>query len=420
MEKIKELLKEVKEGTVSQAEYQRRYNEIHDAARRGDLSCIDDLLAYRREGIEKGRKENDEFLYILSLESASMLAERGANQTWSLSQRDTAARYADESVADAVEAADWYWEKNNFDEASKRYPNAVRLLDDYRRRFPTGKYAQNDFLFDFYARVAFAAQYHAQELAAAEANTADFENHDLLLKRLQQSKAAFEMIPNRHPNDTFYYAQTQRMLVQYGNSTYAAGYFNTLCALEKQVSGLDADLHGDFYRMLGEAYEVGCGVSPNAKKASAYYRTADKASHQNASQGMSSTGKEKKPIAVKGEYALRSKGSLLFELIVYGVLLIGGILLPFIMGSFNSAPVSGTTAFAQGSSNFFAALLIGLIIAGIPAGWRTLTKITPQVFLFLPIGGWVLYFLLKGLLSMFIGWTTLPFRVVKCIRALRA
>ena len=420
MKRIKDLLREVKEGTVSKEEYQRQYNEIYDAAFRGELAAVDDLLAYNKEGIERGKATHDEFGYILHLENASMLAEKGANQMWIRSQRASAEQYADEAVAYAVEAADWYWEKNNYDEASKRYPNAVRLLDEYRRRFPAGKYAQHDFLFDFYARVAFAAQYHAQELAAAEDETADFEDHDVLLKRLQQSKAAFEMIPNRHPNDTFYYALTQRMLVQYGNSSYAGGYFSTLCALEKQVSGLDADLHCDFYRMLGEAYEAGCGVSPNAKKASAYYRMADRTSRQNASQGMNNAGKERKPIVVKGEYALRSKGSLLFELIVYGVLLIGGILLPFIMGSFDGAPVSGTTAFAQGSSNFFAALLIGLIIAGIPAGWRTLTKITPQVFLFLPVGGWVLYFFIKGLLSMLIGWATLPFRVVKCINALRA
>jgi hypothetical protein len=50
---------------------------------------------------------------------------------------------------------------------------------------------------------------------------------------------------------------------------------------------------------------------------------------------------------------------------------------------------------------------------GLVAGWKTLTRVTPQVFLFLPILGWVLYFLIKAVLSMFVGLVAFPVRMIK-------
>ena len=41
---------------------------------------------------------------------------------------------------------------------------------------------------------------------------------------------------------------------------------------------------------------------------------------------------------------------------------------------------------------------------GLVAGWKTLTRITPQVFLFLPILGWVFYFLVKAICPCLSGW----------------
>ena len=55
------------------------------------------------------------------------------------------------------------------------------------------------------------------------------------------------------------------------------------------------------------------------------------------------------------------------------------------------------------------------IASGIVAGWKTLTGITPQVFLFLPLLGWVLYFLVKLILAFFVGLVMLPIRTVVCI-----
>ena len=65
-------------------------------------------------------------------------------------------------------------------------------------------------------------------------------------------------------------------------------------------------------------------------------------------------------------------------------------------------------------SRFFL-LYMGL---GLVAGWKTLTQITPQMFLFLPVVGWVLYFLIKAILSLFVGLVALPVRIIRNIRLL--
>ena len=53
--------------------------------------------------------------------------------------------------------------------------------------------------------------------------------------------------------------------------------------------------------------------------------------------------------------------------------------------------------------------------SGIVPGWNSLTAITPRVFLFLPIIGWFLYFIIKFFLSFFIGLIVLPFRTLRNI-----
>lgn len=50
-------------------------------------------------------------------------------------------------------------------------------------------------------------------------------------------------------------------------------------------------------------------------------------------------------------------------------------------------------------------------------GWQALTRITPSIFLVMPIGGWLLYFLIKGVLSFLIGIFVAPFVISKKIVA---
>jgi hypothetical protein len=63
----------------------------------------------------------------------------------------------------------------------------------------------------------------------------------------------------------------------------------------------------------------------------------------------------------------------------------------------------------------FTSLFFGYLVAGVPSGWRTLTKITPRVFLILPLAGWVLYFVYKLAASAVIGPFVLPFRLASSI-----
>lgn len=72
--------------------------------------------------------------------------------------------------------------------------------------------------------------------------------------------------------------------------------------------------------------------------------------------------------------------------------------------------------------NLFIAILgcpIGGIFAlslfGIPAGWKALDKITPSIFLILPLIGWVIYFIIKLVLSMLFAAFILPYRTIKAL-----
>lgn len=58
------------------------------------------------------------------------------------------------------------------------------------------------------------------------------------------------------------------------------------------------------------------------------------------------------------------------------------------------------------------ALMIMVCCAGVPFGWATLTKITPNIFLILPLVGWVIYFYIKFIISFLIGWIV---AIPKCI-----
>lgn len=70
----------------------------------------------------------------------------------------------------------------------------------------------------------------------------------------------------------------------------------------------------------------------------------------------------------------------------------------------------------------FGILIVGLqsdsmVVLGITLfacayfGWRALNSITPDIFLFMSIGGWAIYFLIKGLLSIIVGVFVAPFQI---------
>lgn len=67
-----------------------------------------------------------------------------------------------------------------------------------------------------------------------------------------------------------------------------------------------------------------------------------------------------------------------------------------------------------GGEEKFTFLIVVYLIFSI-FGWKALNKITPRVFLILPLIGWVIYFLVKFFLSMIIGTFVTPFVIAKWI-----
>jgi hypothetical protein len=57
-------------------------------------------------------------------------------------------------------------------------------------------------------------------------------------------------------------------------------------------------------------------------------------------------------------------------------------------------------------------VIISYCISSVVAGWKTLNRITPAVFLFLPLLGWVIYFIVKIVLSFYVGLVMFPVRTL--------
>lgn len=67
-----------------------------------------------------------------------------------------------------------------------------------------------------------------------------------------------------------------------------------------------------------------------------------------------------------------------------------------------------------GGDNGSSIYLVTLLIMAV-AGWRFINFITPSFFLWLPLGGWVIYFIIKFLISGMLGIFILPYHVAKLI-----
>lgn len=62
--------------------------------------------------------------------------------------------------------------------------------------------------------------------------------------------------------------------------------------------------------------------------------------------------------------------------------------------------------------------ILGILLAGIPYGWALLNKLTSRFFIGLPIIGWLIYFLVKLVLSYFVGLIALPIKLIQWISKL--
>jgi hypothetical protein len=57
---------------------------------------------------------------------------------------------------------------------------------------------------------------------------------------------------------------------------------------------------------------------------------------------------------------------------------------------------------------------------GIVVGWKNLNKLTPRVFLVLPLIGWLIYFIIKVYAAMFVGLVSTPFWFARKLKRLKA
>lgn len=81
------------------------------------------------------------------------------------------------------------------------------------------------------------------------------------------------------------------------------------------------------------------------------------------------------------------------DLIISALCFVLGIIVGIVDGSISSG---------SPSELILTALVCGAIGGGVRYGWRALSFITPRVFIIMPIIGWVIYFLIKLVVSLFI------------------
>ncbi len=72
----------------------------------------------------------------------------------------------------------------------------------------------------------------------------------------------------------------------------------------------------------------------------------------------------------------------------------------------------------QNVENIVSKGMLFYVGASLVSGWKTLNRITPSVFLFLPIIGWLFYFIIKFLLSIVVGLFMFPIRLFQNLRRL--
>ena len=71
--------------------------------------------------------------------------------------------------------------------------------------------------------------------------------------------------------------------------------------------------------------------------------------------------------------------------------------------------IYGIMLLCAGMDNFTIALIVFACCTYF--GWRALNFITPNIFLIMPLAGWLIYFVIKGVIAFFIGFIIAPFQI---------
>ncbi len=81
--------------------------------------------------------------------------------------------------------------------------------------------------------------------------------------------------------------------------------------------------------------------------------------------------------------------------------------------------IIGLFVYSYNNSPVLFTFIGALFFAGIPWGWSFLNKITPEIFLFMPIIGWVFFFCFKFSIALMIGIFILPIKVYQIFNRLK-
>lgn len=65
------------------------------------------------------------------------------------------------------------------------------------------------------------------------------------------------------------------------------------------------------------------------------------------------------------------------------------------------------------NNNSMVFVIIAIVMAFF--GWKALNRITPDMFLIMPLSSWLWYYLIKGFLSIFVGAFVAPYQIAKMI-----
>lgn len=60
-------------------------------------------------------------------------------------------------------------------------------------------------------------------------------------------------------------------------------------------------------------------------------------------------------------------------------------------------------------------IMLAYGLVGAYFGWKALNKITPKIFIWMPIVGWVIYYIVKFFLSVFVGYFITPYQIGKMV-----
>lgn len=69
--------------------------------------------------------------------------------------------------------------------------------------------------------------------------------------------------------------------------------------------------------------------------------------------------------------------------------------------------------------SWFFPVFWGYVFAGVPLGWKTIDKKTPNFILIMPIIGWLIFFLYKFVFSAIIGIFRTPFHIKRILNEIK-